>query len=102
MPMLDVRKQLDKEQDMIITQKIHVHAEQRENKQCDKENTIEENQQNEAEKANINVRAEQRKNIANIENEHGESEENDVKRNIENFRMALHAIEGHQIEKEKS
>jgi hypothetical protein len=33
MPMLDVRKQLDKEHDMIITQKIHVHAEQRENKQ---------------------------------------------------------------------
>jgi hypothetical protein len=29
------------------------------------------------------------------------SEENDVKRNIENFRMALHAIEGNQIEKEK-
>jgi hypothetical protein len=27
----------------------------------------------------INVWAEQRKNIANIENEHGESEENDVK-----------------------
>ena len=52
---------------MIITQKIHVHAEQRENKQCDKEITIEENQQNEAEKANINVRAEHRKNIANIE-----------------------------------
>lgn len=50
----------------------------------------------------INVRAEQRKNIAHIENEHGESEENDVKRNIENFRMALHAIEGNQIEKEKS
>ena len=85
---------------MIITQKIHVHAEQRENKQCDKENTSEENQQNVAEKAKINVRAEQRKNIANIENEHGESEENDVKRNIENLRMALHAIEGNQIEKE--
>jgi hypothetical protein len=31
--MLDVRKQLDKEQDMIITQKIRVHAEQRENEQ---------------------------------------------------------------------
>ena len=59
--MLDVRKQLDKEQDMIITQKIRVHAEQRENKQCDKENTSEENQQNEAEKAKINVRAEQKK-----------------------------------------
>ena len=102
MPMIDVRKQLDKEQDMIITQQIHLHAEQRENKQCDKENTNEENQQYEAEKAKINVRAEQRKNIANIENEHGESEENDVKRNIENFRMALHAIEGNQIEKEKS
>jgi hypothetical protein len=67
---------------MIITQKIHVHAEQRENKQCDKENTSEENQQNEAEKAKINVRAEQKKNIANIGSEHGESKENDVKRNI--------------------
>jgi hypothetical protein len=85
---------------MIITQKFHVHAEQRENKQCDKENTSEENQQNEPEKAKNNVRAEQRKNIANIENKHGESEENDVKRNIENLRMALHAIEGNQIEKE--
>ena len=40
------------------------------------------NQQYEAEKAKINVRADQRKNIANIENEHGESEESDVKRNI--------------------
>ena len=46
------------------------------------------------------LRAEQRKNISTIESEHGESEENDVKRNIENLRMALHAIEGKQIEKE--
>jgi len=84
---------------MIITQKIHVHAEQRKNKQCDKENTSEENQQNEAEKVKINVRAEQRKNKANIENEYGESEENDVKRNIENLRMAFHAIEAIQIKK---
>ena len=67
---------------MIITQKFHVHAEQRENKQCDKENTSEENQQNEAQKAKINVRAEQKKNIANIGSEHGESKVNDVKRNI--------------------
>jgi hypothetical protein len=33
---------------MIITQKIRVHAEQRENEQWDKETTSEENQQNEA------------------------------------------------------
>jgi hypothetical protein len=46
---------------MIITQKFHVQAEQRENKQCDKENTSEENQQNEAEKAKNNMRAEQEK-----------------------------------------
>ena len=58
-PLLDVRKQIDKEQDMIkTTQNIHVHAEQRKNKKCDKENTSEENQQNEAEKAKINVQAE--------------------------------------------
>jgi hypothetical protein len=41
---------------MIITQKIHVHAEQRINKQLDKENTIDGNQQNEDEKATIPIK----------------------------------------------
>ena len=48
------------------------------------------------------LRAEQRKNISTIESEHGESEENDVKRNIENLRMTLHAIEENQIAKKDS